>query len=246
MEPISIVIRAWNEAAKLKKLLQAIAEQDYPGSIELIIVDNGSTDDTTEVARSAHAKVVHLAQAEFSYPKSLNVGIAAASHEVVVEVVAHALPINKAWLTGGIRHLVDPSVAGVYAPVKAVPKASLAERLLYDPAYRWAKLQGGRGITKLRMGVFGATNIVVRRSLWEQHHFDERYGAGGEDGEWATWALEQGYKIICDPAFAVYHSHGLSAVGAVKQLAHWSSFGQPRDFHQEELKKFRSDIIKPQ
>ena len=245
MEPISLVIRAWNEAPKLKALLEAIAAQDYTGSVELVVVDCGSTDGTLSIAKSAKAKIVHLAQAEFSYPKSLNIGIEAASNEVVAEMVAHALPIDKAWLSSGVRHLGDPSVAGVYAPVKAVPKASPAERALYDPGYKWAKLQGVQEITKPGIGVFGATNIVLRRSLWEQHPFDERYGAGGEDGEWATWVLEHGYKIICDPAFAVYHSHGLGSAGMAKQMAYWSSLGQPRSFNQEKLKEFRPDLTEP-
>ncbi len=239
--PVSLVIRAWNEAKQLERLLKAVAEQDYPGDVELVVVDNGSTDDSVKVAKRAGAKVVHLPQAKFSYPKSLNLGIAAASNELVAETVAHALPVNRDWLSSGVRNFQDPKVVGVYSTLIAFPNGSLGERILYS-GYGQAKRRGARAIKRAGMGAFGATNIMLRRSVWEQHPFDERYAAGGEDEAWAKWALSQGYKIILDPGFVVYHSHGLSTWNSVRQWLYWYSIKKPQKFRQDHIKRFRSDL----
>jgi glycosyltransferase involved in cell wall biosynthesis len=242
MSSISLLIRAWNEADALGELLESIKNQDFEGMVELVVVDAGSTDQTPEVARIAGAKVAILPQAEFSYPKSLNVGMEATSNEIVAEVVAHALPIGRSWLSAAASHFSDPQVAGVYSPVRAQPSANWAEKVLYSPGYWMAKLLGVREVTSTGRGVFGATNIALRRSLWEKRPFNEAYGAGGEDSEWADWALKEGYKIICDPGFAVYHSHGLTASSIKEQIKYWGKLSKPLPFNQEDLKKFRKDL----
>lgn len=115
MVDVSIVIRAYNEAPLLRRLLEALALQDFAGTTELIVVDNGSSDGTVEVAKEYDAKVVTLAQAEFSYPKSLNVGIERATAPVVICLVAHAYPERSDWVSRGVAHFADPRVAGVYS-----------------------------------------------------------------------------------------------------------------------------------
>ena len=242
-QPVSVVIRAWNEATALQRLLDALATQDYKGAVELIVVDNGSTDDTSLVAKRAGAKIVHLPQAAFSYPKSLNLGIGAASNELVVEVVAHALPINNHWLTSGLKHFTDPKVVGVYADQIAVPGASLGERILYGNERRNSRRKT-HAIKRAGMGVFGATNLIIRRSTWEQHHFDEQYGLGGEDEAWARWALSHGYSLIKEAGFVVYHSHNIKTTDLVKQWLHWHSTRKPLPFDQAVIRKFRPDIVR--
>jgi glycosyltransferase involved in cell wall biosynthesis len=57
---ISLVIPAWNEAARLPRLLESVAaaRARYPGIVEVIVADNGSTDATAAIAASAGARVV--------------------------------------------------------------------------------------------------------------------------------------------------------------------------------------------
>ncbi len=58
MTTVSVVIPSLNDAEMLRHCLAALAEQTRPAD-EIIVVDNGSTDDTAEVARAAGARVVH-------------------------------------------------------------------------------------------------------------------------------------------------------------------------------------------
>jgi glycosyltransferase involved in cell wall biosynthesis len=56
---ISVVIPAFNEAAYLGAALDSLAEQDFAGGIEVIVVDNGSTDQTADLAFARGARVVN-------------------------------------------------------------------------------------------------------------------------------------------------------------------------------------------
>ena len=54
----SVVIPAYNEADYLPAALRSLRAQDFPGAVEVIVVDNGSTDGTADLARRLGARVV--------------------------------------------------------------------------------------------------------------------------------------------------------------------------------------------
>jgi glycosyltransferase involved in cell wall biosynthesis len=235
MIDVSIVIRAYNEAAQLEHLLTLIEGQQYDGHIEIIVVDNGSADDTPTVARRHGAKVVTLPQENFSYPKSLNIGIAAAHSPIVICTVAHAFPVSQRWISCAVRHFDDSRVVGVFSYSRSSKDGSIYDKL-FDIGYWQTKLVGPTCVKWVHMGVFGAVNIAMRRSVWDGHKFDERYGAGGEDTAWAEWAISTGYKVIRDPDFVVRHSHNLRTFRQLwSQYKQWDSLKQPRPFEPSEL-----------
>ncbi|MGI3779384.1 MAG: glycosyltransferase family 2 protein, partial [Janthinobacterium lividum] len=59
----SVVVPAFNEEAVLARSLEALAAQTFQGPVEVIVVDNASTDGTAELARRWGARVVHEPQA---------------------------------------------------------------------------------------------------------------------------------------------------------------------------------------
>jgi glycosyltransferase involved in cell wall biosynthesis len=240
MKPlVSIIIRTMNEWCPLLELLVAIKCQDYEGEIEIIVVDNESYDTTPKFAQVNGARVVNIKEGEFTFPRSLNIGATEANGEILVFLVGHALPFRKDWLRHGLEHFSDPTVASVYSPVIPRREHTSAETVYYWPRYLIAKIRGPYRINKV--GVYGATNIAIRKCLWQQHHFDERYGLGGEDGEWASWALSQGHQIVCDYRFAVRHSHGLGILGLLEQTRYWGKLGRPTVFNRKEF-LFRKDL----
>lgn len=60
LPPLSVIVPARNEAANLSRLLPALIENDYPGSYEVIVVDDGSADQTAAVAAEHGARVIRL------------------------------------------------------------------------------------------------------------------------------------------------------------------------------------------
>jgi glycosyltransferase involved in cell wall biosynthesis len=238
---ISIIIRVLNERENLEKLLDILAEQDFGGGREIIVVDNGSTDGTPELAKDRGARVVHISREDFSYPRALNMGAGAAKNEIIVILSAHSFPLRKDFLSSGVRHFKDKMVAGVYSPVLARPGAPLFEKFSHWKWWFYAWIQGIKVMKRGGMGVLGFTNAAIRKSLWEKHKSNEEYGLGGEDGEWCGWALSQGYKIIRDSKFVVRHSHKLTKKEFIEQLKYWSSLGKPQKFDREKL-WFRKDL----
>lgn len=106
----SVVIPAWNEAAYLPPLLQSVdlARRRYPGGpnrIEVIVADNGSTDETPEVARAAGCRVVTVLPRVIAAVR--NGGAQAARGEVLVFIDADSrihpetfAAIDRALATG--------------------------------------------------------------------------------------------------------------------------------------------------
>lgn len=244
MKKISIIIRVRNEAENLKILLPILKSQTEQ-DVEIVVVDNESTDDSQVVAESFGAEIVNISYKRFTYPKAINKGVAAARGEFLVIISAHSFPLSKDWLTQGLRHFKNPKTAGVFGPTLAYKNSSLIEKIdRLHGAIIWAlrKIILPIKIRRGGMGVLGATNAMVPKRLWEKHKFNERYEAGGEDGEWANYFLKKGYDIIFDPRFAVRHVHHLrSWKDLKKQYTYWGGLGGPRKFNREELASFRKD-----
>jgi glycosyltransferase involved in cell wall biosynthesis len=96
---VSIVIPARNEAATLPRTLAALQSQAAPGvEIEVIVVDDGSSDDTAAVARSAGAQVVPLSGPRGNPGAARNKGAAAATGDPIVFLDADCVPA-AGWLT---------------------------------------------------------------------------------------------------------------------------------------------------
>jgi rhamnosyltransferase len=133
---VSIVIRSRNDSAHIRRLFADIRAQIFTGSIEIIVVDTDSRDDTAEYARSQGAKVIHITQEQFTYPKALNLGFTAATHPWVLTVVGHASLSNRLFLrslTYWSHHQKD--LGGVYGLPLANWNATIWERIenIYAP-----------------------------------------------------------------------------------------------------------------
>lgn len=239
---ISLVIRTLNEADNLALLLDDLNDQTLSASeVEVVVVDNESTDGTQKVAQKYGCKVVTLPREEFTFPRSMNLGVESASHEAVFLTVGHARLLHATCLDVVAQTFEDPKVAGVYSPVIPLIGSSWLEKIFYYPNYLQARLRGPYRIRMMTMGVMGATNCAVRRSLWLEHRFDESFECGGEDGEWTKWVIDQGYEISCDWRVSVRHSHQLNLAGLKAQLGYWGQLGKPSKFDRNQL-SFRKDL----
>lgn len=89
---VSAVIRAYNEAQHIGRLLEGLEQQTVKPD-EVVLVDSGSTDDTVAIAEVAGCKVVHIPKSEFSFGRALNMGCAAASGDILLFASAHVYPV---------------------------------------------------------------------------------------------------------------------------------------------------------
>src|SRR6266436_4982028 len=94
MASISVVIPALNDASMLKVCLAALASQRRAAD-EIIVVDNGSSDDTAEVARAAGALV--LTELRRGIYPATSTGYDAATGDIIARLDADSIP-GPDWL----------------------------------------------------------------------------------------------------------------------------------------------------
>lgn len=195
----SIVIRAYNEEKHIGRLLEGIRQQTVQ-DVEIILVDSGSTDGTVSVAEAFGARVVRIPSAEFTFGRSLNFGVQAATREFVVIASAHVYPVYPDWLESLLRPFEDEQVALTYGKQRGPAAAKFSEQQIYHQWYPNASN------FDQPTAFCNNANAAIRRSLWERHPYDETL-TGLEDVEWAKWAKEQGYKIAYVAEAEIIHVH---------------------------------------
>jgi cellulose synthase/poly-beta-1,6-N-acetylglucosamine synthase-like glycosyltransferase len=242
---ISVVVRAYNEAPKLEKLLSDVQRQSYESDLEVVVVDNASSDRTAEVVEQFGAKLVTMPRGEFTYPKSMNLAMESASNDVVFLTVAHARLSNVHSLHAGARHFVkDARVAGVFGKVLPNEGASYIERWVATIDNNLGLARPAQRVTKAGMGALAGTGAMLSKSVWDElGRFDQRYETGGEDTALAKLMLKNGYEIVLEPALTVHHSHGLGFRDSVKQELHqFQTVRAPQQFDRKELLERRPDL----
>ncbi|MGB4759587.1 MAG: glycosyltransferase [Candidatus Saccharimonadales bacterium] len=234
---VSVVIRTLNEAEGLRALVQDIRAQDYTGKVEIVVVDNESTDGTPELAKELGAKVVTLPRADFTYPRSMNLGVETATYELVWLTVGHALPSSRQVLRAGARWFRDPKVGGVYhVPILPNANASWLEKgFLFASS---ALFRTVPNVKKAGLGVLAATSAMIAKPIWrELGRFDERYESGGEDTALAGKMIAAGYKVVREPGLAAHHSHGSGLIKALrKHREYLQTVKGPVPLRREEIK----------
>jgi cellulose synthase/poly-beta-1,6-N-acetylglucosamine synthase-like glycosyltransferase/peptidoglycan/xylan/chitin deacetylase (PgdA/CDA1 family) len=104
--PVSVVVPAYNEKECIANTLESLAQSTHP--IEVIVVDDGSTDGTSEIARAAADKlgmpnVRVIRQENAGKPAALNNGVRNASYDIVVMMDG-----DTVFEPDTVRHLVQP------------------------------------------------------------------------------------------------------------------------------------------
>lgn len=197
--PISVVIRAKNEAALIGRTLAAVRGQSLAPA-EIVLVDSGSTDGTIEIAREHGVRLVELDPARFSYGRALNVGTEAARHPWVVYLSAHAVPTDAHWLRELTAPLADDRVVAAFGRQEAHPGANPLDARELRRAYGLVPL---RFVTDPR---FSNANAAVKRDAVIATPFDETLDYA-EDVHWARKQCAAGRTVVYAPGGSVLHSH---------------------------------------
>ncbi|MCP3759371.1 bifunctional polysaccharide deacetylase/glycosyltransferase family 2 protein [Streptomyces sp. TBY4] len=121
---VSVVVPAHNEAATIVSCVRALLEGGCP-DIDVVVVDDGSTDATAAAARTVtDPRVRVVTQSNQGKPAALNAGVALAEHDVILMVDA-----DTVLAPGAVAHLAaamaDPSVGAVAGNTKVANRTGL-------------------------------------------------------------------------------------------------------------------------
>ena len=201
MPKFSIIIRTKNEESWIKHCLNMVFSQTIT-DIEVIIVDNNSSDKTVEIATTFPVEKI-LSIDKFIPGKALNDGVRESCGEFLVFLSAHCIPKSKNWLEMLFNgYLSEPNLAGVYGrqlPLSFTQDADKRDLMIVFGMDR--KIQH-------KDYFFHNANSLVPRSIWNNYPFDEEV-TNIEDRVWGKEVINAGYKILYEPEASVYHYHGL-------------------------------------
>lgn len=166
--PVSIIIAARNEAARLPGRVENLLAQEYGGPVEVIVVSDGSTDGTAEALAPWAGRVRLCEVAAGGKPQALNAGVSAASGDVLVFADA-----RQRFAPGSVRALVsnfaDPQVGGATGELVLDCESGSGDSSIGDGVGAYWKyekwLRRNESLVRSTLGATGAI-YALRRALW--------------------------------------------------------------------------------
>jgi len=203
---VSIIIPTYNRKNQLKKCLDSVLRIDYPKEkYEIIIIDDGSTDETYAFLKEEQSKVPNFKifrQENKGCAAARNLGIKNAKGEILFFTDDDCL-VEKDWTVQHLKHYSNEKVGGV-GGILCPNKMNYIEE--YKIAIYLDEYTQYMEVTDAKSGRGLATcNCSYRKEMFEiTGLFDEDFITGA-DPEFSKRIMIKGYKIIKDPNIKVHH-----------------------------------------
>jgi glycosyltransferase involved in cell wall biosynthesis len=198
----SIVIPTFNGASRIGNCLDSLVKQTAGQNVEILVVDDGSTDNTANVVRG-YSSVRLIPQANAGPASARNRGALEAQGKILLFTDDDCLPMPD-WLEAMLGPFKDPDVVGAKGVYRTHQK-SLAARFVqieYEDKYR------------LMAGLSSIDFIDTYSAGFRRDRFLEMTGydtsfpvACAEDVELSYRMSARGWKMKFVPAAIVYHTH---------------------------------------
>jgi glycosyltransferase involved in cell wall biosynthesis len=211
----SVVIPTYNAEAFLDAELEALARQTHPEPFEIVIADNGSTDRSGEVARAWRDRLPSLRTVDASRARGVsaarNDGIRAAATDLILLCDADDV-VDAGWVGAMLRGLQDHDYVGGALDTRVLSTSSAQRWVPVEPlTTELPATWGGRRYA------FGG-NLGMRRFVFDDAGgFDESYGAGAEEIDFAWRALEAGHEVAFVPDAVIHYRLRADLRGILRQ-----------------------------
>ena len=209
---VSVVVASYNAERTLKACLDSLEALNYP-NYEIILVDDGSTDTTPQIA-FLHTKVRSFRhELNLGLSAARNTGIAAATGEIVAFTDADCRA-DEDWLYYLVSALRDGEFVGVGGPNLLPPEDSaVAAAVMVSPGGPAHVMLSDRQAEHIP----GCNMAFFKWALNEIGNFDPIFRTAGDDVD-LCWRLQQaGYKLGFSPAAFVWHYRRSTAGDYLRQ-----------------------------
>lgn len=203
----SVVIPAHNAGRTITECLDALAAQTVaPERFEIILVDDGSTDGTAEVARTWFAHHPHISGIVLTQPKATtaaarNRGVERARAPLILFTDADCAPAPS-WIEAMAAAFADPEVVGAKGTYRTRQLALVARFVQIEYEDKYDLLA-----TQPRIDFIDTYSAAYRRDVFLANDgFDEVFPYL-EDQEFSFRLAQRGYKLVFQPQAVVYHRH---------------------------------------
>ena len=218
-EPVSVVVPAFNEKECIAATVCSLVASTQP--VEIIVVDDGSTDGTAELVEGLGLSGVRLLrQPNSGKPAALNTGIAAASHDIVVLIDGDTI-VEPDTVAALVQPLADPTVGAVAGNARVADRARLLSKLQhieYVIGFNIdRRVQDSWGVITTVPGAIGAFRTRALRSV------------GGispdtiaEDTDLAIALGRAGWRIVFEPTARAWTEAPATLGQLWRQRYRWS------------------------
>src|SRR6266487_775332 len=209
----SVVVASYNGAHTLKPCLESLTRLAYP-DYEVILVDDGSTDATPEIAKEFPG-ILCIRQDNHGLSVARNTGIAAAAGEIVAFTDSDCRP-DEDWLYYLVGDLLSRELAGIGGHNFLPPDdSSVAAAVMASPGGPAHVMLTDREAEHLP----GCNMAFYKWALEEIGGFDPVFRKAGDDVDLCWRLQEHGFKLGFSPAGFVWHYRRSTIRAYLKQQA---------------------------
>ena len=207
---ISFIIRSKDEEAWIGHAIQSVID-NFGSSVEIIIVDNDSTDDTLEIVnlfakRFHNIKILSIPKGEYTPGKSLNFGISKVSKDsTIIGILSSHCQIKNINIELIKKHLSDDkcsAVMGKQIPVFRGKKIRM--RYIWGNFNVIEPVKNPIENIEVKRYFFHNAFSFIKKADVEKLPFDEDL-SGKEDRYWAKKIIDSGKSFVLDPNLVCFH-----------------------------------------
>lgn len=222
--PVTVLVPAYNEGLVIEPSVRSLLLLDYP-AYEILVVDDGSTDDTRErvaplEGRYGDVTVRLVSKANGGKASALNTGIALAKHDFVLCMDGDS-KLEPQVLRVAMQHFATPHVAAVAGNVKVINRQShmaCFQALEYVQGLNMARrAQGFVRVVNIIPGPIG----VFRRSVLQEVGGYEK-DTYAEDADLTLKILSAGYHIVYEDRAIAWTEAPEKVNDLIKQRYRWT------------------------
>jgi glycosyltransferase involved in cell wall biosynthesis len=214
----SVVVPAYNSERTLAFCLEALANQTLPRErFEVIVVDDGSTDSTSKIARKVDVR--YMFQKNRGPASARNIGADAAVGNIILFTDSDCIPCSD-WLEEMVRPFADTHVVAVKGKYKTRQTELVARFAQMEFEDRYDMLKKSASIDMI-----DTYSAAFRKDVFKRMGgFDSRFPkANNEDTELSYRLATAGYKMVFNPDAVVFHVHP-STLARYLKLKFWRGY----------------------
>ena len=222
--PVSIIVPAYNEGKLLRSTIASLMTMDYP-EYEIVIVDDGSTDDTREIARElvgefGHVRVKLVEKPNGGKATALNAGIQVADYDFVLNVDGDS-QLSPDTLTVAIQHFADARVGAVAGNVKVLNRDNMwttLQALEYVEGLNMAR--SAQSVMRLVNIIPGPVGLFRKQAIIDAGWYSSDTFA--EDCDITLKIIREGWRVEYEPEAISFTEAPAKLTDLLKQRYRWT------------------------
>jgi cellulose synthase/poly-beta-1,6-N-acetylglucosamine synthase-like glycosyltransferase len=217
---VTVIIPAFNAEKAISRCLDALTGQNYSGELEIIVIDDGSTDSTPDIV-SQYKRVQLVRQKNAGPASARNKGASAARGDIILFTDSDCVP-EQNWISEMLRPFhEDREVVGVKGAYKTRQREITARfvQLEYEDKYNYM-------LKDKYIDFIDTYSAGFRKNIFlEMNGYDTAFPvACAEDVELSYRMSNRGHKMVFNPDAVVYHTHPDRLIDYLKKkykFAYW-------------------------